>query len=463
MAYNYVDNQAIQFQQNSNVSQYQQPSIQQSGYFPQNLPNNTPQNANCYHQQAMNEQYPGQHTQLHPQMNFPPLHLSYHTNTDWQLAGSHNKKRIRSPVEENQTSKLIKTKKYWLGHTISTHNRYEKLNDAGDPDTVSTEKQSNDYRDPKPPPIFVAGVKQITPLMKLLNEIVPDKYTIKALHNDEVKIQSTTGKEYSAIIKALEEKQTEYHTYQCKQAKPFRVVLKNVHPSITVEEIKNSIQELGHEVSNIWNVKQRKTNISLPMFFVDLQPNDNNKEIYNVRKLMNLVVRFEAPYTRQEIPQCMRCQRHGHTKNFCTRHPRCVKCAGSHFTKDCVRKERDNNVKCVNCGRDHPANYKGCAIYQQLYQKHFPSSTYRQKDNSIMQISKTPPMQSTQPGISYAQMVKHQTQQLQPAHHTGQPNHITSASQQTDILNRMETMMETFMERMGKMLDLITTLVSKIH
>lgn len=80
-----------------------------------------------------------------------------------------------------------------------------------------------------------------------------------------------------------------------------------------------------------------------------------------------------------------------------------------------------------------------------------------------MQISKTLPMQSTQPGMSYAQIVTQQTQQLQPAHYTGQPNHITSASQQTDILNRMETMMETFMERMGKMLDLITTLVSKIH
>lgn len=39
--------------------------------------------------------------------------------------------------------------------------------------------------------------------MKLLNEIVPDKYTIKAPHNDEVKIRPPVVKEYTNIIKTF--------------------------------------------------------------------------------------------------------------------------------------------------------------------------------------------------------------------------------------------------------------------
>lgn len=45
------------------------------------------------------------------------------------------------------------------------------------------------------------------------------------------------------------------------------------------------------------------------------------------------------------------------TKNYCTRSPRCVKCAGNHLTTDCTMTGKSNkDVRCVNHDKNHPVN-----------------------------------------------------------------------------------------------------------
>jgi hypothetical protein len=42
------------------------------------------------------------------------------------------------------------------------------------------------------------------------------------------------------------------------------------------------IENLRGTVTNIWNLKQHRTKQPLSMFFVDLKPAPNNKDIFNV-------------------------------------------------------------------------------------------------------------------------------------------------------------------------------------
>jgi hypothetical protein len=144
-----------------------------------------------------------------------------------------------------------------------------------------------------------------------------------------------------------------------------------MHYSIDLEEIKAEIAKLGHKVSNIWNVKHYLTKQPLSMFFIDLLPAPNNKDIFNVEFLQQYKIRFEPPRHSRNITQCANCQRYGHTKNFCHLKPRCVKCTGDHSTSRCPRKERSSDVRCVRCNGNHPANYKGCKDYKDL-QKTYP-------------------------------------------------------------------------------------------
>ena len=104
----------------------------------------------------------------------------------------------------------------------------------------------------------------------------------------------------------------------------------------------------------------------LPLFFIELESNENNKNIYKINKLLNIIITFEPPKTKRDIQQCIRCQAYGHTKNYCFRNPACVKCADTHLTSNCPTSGKIDEVKCYNCNRNHLASYKGCII-RKLY------------------------------------------------------------------------------------------------
>lgn len=140
---------------------------------------------------------------------------------------------------------------------------------------------------------------------------------------------------------------------------------------------------------------KRGTRNPIPMFYIDLKSNSTNKEIYKIEFLLNTRIKFEAPHKKRE-PQCMKCQRFGHTKNLCKRRPRCVKCASLHLTSDCPMKEKSQNVKCVNCEGNHPANYRGCKIYKELQKAKYPS--LRRKELPVT-TGPTPSTLHSQPPI----------------------------------------------------------------
>ena len=110
---------------------------------------------------------------------------------------------------------------------------------------------------------------------------------------------------------------------------------------------------------------QKSKKEPLSLFFVDLEPQANNKEIFNLQFLDNTKITTEAPHKSQNIVQCQRCQAYGHSKTYCTKPYQCVQCGGQHDSKDCT-KPRHSPAKCALCGDDHPANYKGCTVYRNL-------------------------------------------------------------------------------------------------
>uniref|UniRef100_A0A1B0DDH5 Pre-C2HC domain-containing protein n=1 Tax=Phlebotomus papatasi TaxID=29031 RepID=A0A1B0DDH5_PHLPP len=210
------------------------------------------------------------------------------------------------------------------------------------------------------------------PLRDLLDKIAPGEYNLKCSRGNEVKVQVKKPDHYRAVMKELKERKTDLHSYQFKSERCFRVVLKNLHHTTDLDDIKKEFSTLGHDVKHVVNIRDRATKVPLPMFYIDLTKAPNNQHIYGIKLFMNFVITVEPPHKKREIPQCGNCQRYNHTKSFCHRAPRCVKCQGNHVSQNCPRKERDSNVICVNCGENHPANYKGCRVHKELQKKLFP-------------------------------------------------------------------------------------------
>jgi hypothetical protein len=178
----------------------------------------------------------------------------------------------------------------------------------------------------KPPPIFLHGVVNFTEMMKNLTEVVEEEqFYTKSLANNVIKIVSLTPDTYRKIVSHSKERNIYCHTYQLKEERAFRVVLKHLHYSSNLDDIKQEFSSLGHVVRNIINVKHRLIKEPLNIFYIDIEPAANNKDIYAIKAIQNKIIKFEPPHSnKQHTPQCMRCQHYGHTRKYCNRPLNCV-------------------------------------------------------------------------------------------------------------------------------------------
>lgn len=249
-------------------------------------------------------------------------------------------------------------KRYHQDDLPSTSNRYEALAVR-----EAAETEPNNLTDPKPPPIFIPHVGDIVKMINGINKVISSReYNFKSLRDGQVRVMIKSIDSYRKVIRYLDDAKFSYHTFQIKKDRAFRVVLKGVHHTTPISDIKAMLLSLGHQVRSVRNIISRASKNPLPMFFIDLDPNENNKDIYNITSFDNAIIQFEPPKKYDDIVQCFRCQDYGHTKTYCKKNFRCVKCGQDHSTSEC-KKKVDEPPKCALCSNNHTASYKGCIEY----------------------------------------------------------------------------------------------------
>ncbi|XP_033314127.1 putative uncharacterized protein DDB_G0289263 [Bombus bifarius] len=254
---------------------------------------------------------------------------------------------------------------------------------------------------PKPPPIYI-DAKIIDPLIDLLNSTAgKENYTIKQLKFD----QTNTSNIYEELAK------------------------------------------VGHQIRTINNITRYDTKQPLPLFLIELEPKNNNKEIFEVKKVLNTIITVEPLRHIKDIPQCMRCQKYGYTKNYCNRNPTCVKWAGKHLTMNCPHTGKTNYINCYNCSGNHPASYKGCIVRKQLQRKLSPplqnrtyNNYHKQQDSAEIETSRNVQHvtninhnnTNTNGSRSYAQVTKQST----PLDNQNQNNNMNDATETKELLKQ---------------------------
>lgn len=296
---------------------------------------------------------------------------------DWQTVLSESAKRARSPG--HTTSPLTKKDT----SIFISANRFSPLATPDDDSqmvTEVTEQQQTpiEINPPNPPPIFIESELNFNNFIIKINELTKSsRFECKA-STKGLKLQTFNSDSYRAIIKYLKENDVPHHSFQNKEDKPFRVVIKNLHPTTDITFIKTELSALGFLVRNINNVRHRLSKLPLPIFFIDLEPDSANSEIFKLTSLCYTKIKVEAPYAKKDIPQCLRCQSYGHTRTYCSHRPRCVRCGELHDSSLCL-KNRNEPAKCALCGGPHPANYKGCSVHKSIIKtrKLQPSNPWR--------------------------------------------------------------------------------------
>lgn len=257
-----------------------------------------------------------------------------------------------------------------------TRNRFELLKSTEQTEeTIKTiEKEKQPIADPvltyskPPPPIFIRGVVDFPGVCtKLIELIGVDNFICKSTV-DHLKIQTSNPEAYRTLVHYLRNEQAEFHTFQLKEDKPMRIVIRNLHPSTSTEMIKSELELRLYEVRQVTQVIHRISKIPLPLFFVDLEPTDHSNEIFKLESLLHTKIKIEEPHKPKIISQCQNCQAYGHTKAYCGYSPRCVRCGDDHSSSACPNSRQDP-MRCALCTGNHPANYKGCTVYKNLQQR----------------------------------------------------------------------------------------------
>lgn len=361
-------------------------------------------------------------------------------NFPWQVVHYNKRKRGNNQTPEAHMPEVNQSNMY------SSLRNLDGDNNPSEENTNSSQKPKETAQKtiPKPPPIFVHGVVNYEQMLNTLAAVAEeDKFFTKCLAENVVKINAKTPETYRSLVKYMKERNIVYHTYQMKEEKPYRVVLKHLHSATPINDIKEELENVGFEVRNIINIRQRSTKIPLPMFFVDLEPAENNKNIYKLNYLQNKVIEVEPPRKRFELVQCTRCQQYNHTKSYCNRPYACVKCGGSHDTKKCM-KSRETPAKCILCDGAHPANYKGCQVYRELQNKY--QDGQQQPKRSINEYRQNTGQ------ITYAQLTKNNADQTQS----------NSDINLIQFLNEFKGMFNQLMQQNNMVLNMLSTVINKM-
>ena len=166
-----------------------------------------------------------------------------------------------------------------------------------------TKKMKEGDNVPLPPPIKVSNVNDFNIFRTQIKSVVTKPIHFKAVSNNDINITVDDETDYRKVTQWLVEvkeadkgtanspfNKLEFHTYQLKSDKWYRIAIRGLPASTKHEDIKQDINVVGHEVAVITPIVQKSINKSgektikvFPLFYVDLVQKENNKEIYNIR------------------------------------------------------------------------------------------------------------------------------------------------------------------------------------
>lgn len=323
----------------------------------------------------------------------------------------------------------------------------------------------------KPPKVTVSGINDFNNFTKLITTFVgEDKVLYKALNNGNIIVEAKSEDTFRTLITELKKTNISYHTYGIKAEKPYRVVVRGLPPSTETNAIWEEFERKGHQPVKVVNIAKTikvrnkdnqiidRRHKAFPLFYVDLEPKDNNKDAYEIEHIEYCKVTVEPPHKNSAIPQCKRCQGWNHTKAHCHRPVKCFKCAGDHDSRNCKAKD-PSKFKCANCSGNHSANYQGCNVYRQLEQ-----SLRKQKPTVVQRIQQQPTREEApkkvQTGTSYADTVRKTEKQNSSAQPVEQLNkeasrrpHPTFEATFADVVKALDTLTQqigNISERLSK-------------
>ncbi|CAH0776826.1 unnamed protein product [Bemisia tabaci] len=315
-----------------------------------------------------------------------------------------------------------------------------------------------------PPPIFVSRIKDSAKFREIVVNPLAPEAKLRAINRTQLKIVVNSIDEYKNLINSFKEKKIPFHTFQPRNAKAVRMVIKGLPVDFLTNDIKNSLETKENIIiRNVTQVRRLKDKSKLALFFVDFEPWTNSTEfkkcLDSIKEINKFLVSFEPPKLQRRIIQCKNCWSFGHARGGCYRPPRCIWCGDFHKAQECpIRTPSIEGIptcspppNCALCGGQHPANFLGCKVRTEIQKRKFPPP---KKEETTINAEKQDKIKK-----SYSEILRgqDQAQSTSQSHKTFDSHLITNES-----ITSYQLQLELFNKRLDKLEKVLETLASSI-
>ncbi|XP_072152707.1 uncharacterized protein [Bemisia tabaci] len=253
-----------------------------------------------------------------------PSKRKHHSST-----GSPQKDPKKKPINSNVNKNKKKT-------PVKVNLNNSKFSVLGD----SNANSEKIVKPSLPPPIFVSRIKDSAKFRELEVDPIALAAKMKAINRTQLKVVVNSIDEYKNLTNSFKEKKIPFHTFQPRNVKAVRMVIRGLPVDFLTSDIKTSLEKRENIiVRNVSQVRRLKDKSRLALFFVDFEPWENfsdfKKSSDSIKEIKQFLISFEPPKLQRKIIQCKNCWSFGHAKGGCFRPLRCIWCRGFHVAQEC--------------------------------------------------------------------------------------------------------------------------------
>lgn len=333
---------------------------------------------------------------------------------------------------------------------VATSNQFATLAQLqADPAEITTGTPSaavpQPPKTPKIPPVVVHGVKDFVQLRQMVDAITQQPPTFLIKKSGDVTVKASSIEDYQLLREQLRAAKVEFHTFATTEERQLRYVIRGLHASTDVNDIKSDLAEQGIAVLEVRQLQKTEVDDKgrrqlWPLFLVATRALDARQKLVNLQFVLRCRITVESfRGDRQRVRMCYQCQGFGHSSLYCNSAPRCFRCAWAHRTRDCDRST-NTTTKCCHCDGPHRATSKLCPVYQRATNN---NATPRQRVSSMTSARPSAPAPAVprasisassrlQAGVSYSDMAATTSRverlSLQRQQPTPQPRSLDAAA-----------------------------------
>lgn len=215
----------------------------------------------------------------------------------------------------------------------------------------------------KQPPIVITLSGKYTAVYT--QELV-NKHCTEVIYKNNGKsliIYVNNNNDHINIIELLKKGNIEFHSYQRKEDRKPKIILKGL-PLLPTDSIHEELVDHKINPINIQLIRSKNNkNVNQATYLITLTTIGELKVIKNIKHICNTIITWDRYQKTDKPTQCYNCQSFGHGSQNCYKATKCYKCAGNYSSKDNATTNNETTLKCINCNGEHSANDPNCPTY----------------------------------------------------------------------------------------------------